>query len=68
VGVKTVSRLPPPLTPLPPGEGKLEDAIHPRLKERGILAFFVKSSICTAHKPGKGEAYFLYVEPLRGEV
>jgi hypothetical protein len=29
---------------------------------------FVKSFICKAHKPGKGEAYFLYVEPLRGEV
>ena len=63
MGVKTVSRLPPPLTPLPPGEGKLEDAIHPRLKERGILAFFVKSAMCKAR-----EAHSLYVEPLRGEV
>ena len=29
---------------------------------------FVKRAICKAHEPWKGEAYFLYVEPLRGEV
>ena len=29
---------------------------------------FVKRAICKAHKPWKGEAYVLYVEPLRGEV
>ena len=29
---------------------------------------FVKRPICKAHEPWKGETYFLYVEPLRGEV
>ena len=29
---------------------------------------FLKSAICKAHETWKGEAYFLYVEPLRGEV
>ena len=29
---------------------------------------FVKSTICKAREPWKGEAYVLYVEPLRGEA
>ena len=29
---------------------------------------FVKRAVCKAHEPWKGEAYFLYVEPLPGEV
>ena len=29
---------------------------------------FVKSFVCKACKPGKGEAYFSYVEPFTGEA
>ncbi len=29
---------------------------------------FEKRFVCKARKPGKGEAYFLYVEPFHGEA
>ncbi|MGB9499765.1 MAG: hypothetical protein ACKVE4_08435, partial [Dissulfuribacterales bacterium] len=29
---------------------------------------FVKSFVCKVRKPGKGEAYFSYVEPFHGEA
>ena len=29
---------------------------------------FVKNFVCKARKPGKGEAYFSYVEPFPGEA
>jgi len=36
--------------------------------EKNMVDGFVKSFVCKARKPGKGEAYFSYVEPLLGEA